>query len=122
METSPLNGRHSGMLLANFGPRGQLAGKYAGVFVSTAGLGGGQETTALNSISTLTHHGIIYVPLGYSHAFELQGNIAEVHGGSPWGAGTLAGADGSRKPSDLELEVARRQGTAFWNIVSKVQF
>lgn len=61
--------------------QGQLAGKYAGIFVSTAGLGGGQETTALNSISTLAHHGIIYVPLGYSHAFELQGNIEEVHGG-----------------------------------------
>ena len=61
--------------------KGVLAGKYAGVFVSTAGLGGGQEATALNSISTLTHHGIIYVPLGYSHAFELQANIDEVHGG-----------------------------------------
>ncbi|TEB31059.1 flavo protein WrbA [Coprinellus micaceus] len=101
---------------------GKLAGKYAGVFVSTAGLGGGQEATALNSISTLTHHGIIYVPLGYSHAFELQANIEEVHGGSPWGAGTLAGPTGARQPSELELEVARRQGSAFWNIVSKVQF
>ncbi|RXW14851.1 hypothetical protein EST38_g11000 [Candolleomyces aberdarensis] len=101
---------------------GKLAGKYAGMFTSTAGLGGGQESTFLSSLSTLTHHGIIYVPLGYSHAFELQSNITEVHGGSPWGAGTLAGADGSRQPSELELEVARRQGSAFWNIVSKVQF
>lgn len=101
---------------------GALAGKMAGMFVSTAGLGGGQESTALSTLSTLVHHGIIYVPLGYSHAFELQSNIAEVHGGSPWGAGTLAGGDGSRQPSELELEVARRQGAAFWNIVSKVKF
>lgn len=101
---------------------GQLAGKYAGMFVSTAGLGGGQESTFVSSLSTLTHHGIIYVPLGYSHAFELQSNIEEVHGGSPWGAGTLAGATGARQPSELELEVARRQGSAFWNIVSKVKF
>jgi NAD(P)H dehydrogenase (quinone) len=42
--------------------------------------------------------------------------------GSPWGAGTLAGPTGARQPSELELEVARRQGSAFWNIVSKVQF
>jgi NAD(P)H dehydrogenase (quinone) len=101
---------------------GGLAGKYAGIFVSTAGLGGGQESTALNSLSTLVHHGIIYVPLGYSHAFELQSNIEEVHGGSPWGAGTLAGGNGARQPSELELEVARRQGAAFWNIISKVTF
>ncbi|KAF6756480.1 flavo protein-like protein [Ephemerocybe angulata] len=100
---------------------GSLAGKYAGVFVSTSGLGGGQETTALNSISTLTHHGILYVPFGYSNAFELQSNLEEVHGGSPWGAGTLAG-NGTRQPSELELEVARRQGAAFWNIVSRVKF
>ncbi|KAF6756479.1 flavo protein-like protein [Ephemerocybe angulata] len=101
---------------------GALAGKYAGIFVSTAGLGGGQETTALNSLSTLVHHGIIYVPLGYSHAFELQSNIEEVHGGSPWGAGTLAGGKGERTASALELEVATRQGAAFYNIVSKVKF
>lgn len=101
---------------------GALAGKMAGMFVSTAGLGGGQESTALSTLSTLVHHGIIYVPLGYSHAFELQSNITEVHGGSPWGAGTLAGGDGSRQPSELELEVARRQGSMFWNTVSKVKF
>ncbi|KAF5336540.1 hypothetical protein D9611_006723 [Ephemerocybe angulata] len=100
---------------------GSLAGKYAGVFVSTSGMGGGQETTALNSISTLTHHGILYVPFGYSNAFELQSNLEEVHGGSPWGAGTLAG-NGTRQPTELELEVARRQGAAFWNIVSRVKF
>ena len=61
---------------------GALAGKYAGVFVSTAGPGGGQETTVYNSLSTLTHHGIIYVPLGYKHAFPQLTNLEEVHGGT----------------------------------------
>jgi NAD(P)H dehydrogenase (quinone) len=69
---------------------GGLWGKYAGVFVSTAGPGGGQETTAISSLSTLTHHGIIYVPLGYKPAFAQISNLEEVHGGSPWGAGTYA--------------------------------
>lgn len=69
---------------------GALWGKYAGVFVSTAGLGGGQETTVLTSITTLAHHGINFVPLGYKPAFGILANVEEVHGGSPWGAGSLA--------------------------------
>jgi NAD(P)H dehydrogenase (quinone) len=60
---------------------GKLAGKYAGFFVSTAGLGGGQESTVLASISTLAHHGVLYVPFGYSHAFPQLSNLDEVHGG-----------------------------------------
>lgn len=60
---------------------GGLAGKYAGVFISTGTTGGGQETTALSVLSTFVHHGIIFVPLGYSHALELQANTEEVHGG-----------------------------------------
>ncbi|KAF5364617.1 hypothetical protein D9758_005631 [Tetrapyrgos nigripes] len=60
---------------------GALAGKYASVFVSTASPGGGQETTVVNSLSTLTHHGIIYVPLGYSTTFSQLTNLDEVHGG-----------------------------------------
>jgi len=101
---------------------GKLAGKYAGFFISTAGLGGGQESTVLASISTLAHHGIVYVPFGYSHAFPQITNLSEVHGGSPWGAGTFAGADGSRQPSVLELEIANIHGKSFWEIVSKVKF
>lgn len=50
--------------------------------MSTAGLGGGQEVTALNTLSTLAHHGIIYVPLGYSQVFGQLTNITEVHGGA----------------------------------------
>jgi NAD(P)H dehydrogenase (quinone) len=102
--------------------QGALTGKYAGVFVSTAGVGGGQESTVLNSLSTLTHHGIIYVPLGYKHTFPLISNLEEVHGGSPWGAGTYAASDGSRQPSELEKNIATIQGESFWNTVSKVSF
>jgi NAD(P)H dehydrogenase (quinone) len=102
--------------------QGALSGKYAGVFVSTGTPGGGQEATVLNSLSTLTHHGIIYVPLGYKHTFPLISNLEEVHGGSPWGAGTYAAADGSRQPTELEKSMATIQGESFWNTVSKVSF
>jgi len=101
---------------------GTLYGKYASIFVSTAGPGGGQETTALNSMSTLTHHGIIHVPLGYAHSFAQISSLDEVHGGSPWGAGTYAKSDGSRQPTTLELEIAHIQGKAFWDNVSRVNF
>ena len=69
---------------------GLYHGKYAGIFVSTSTPGGGQESTVANSISTLVHHGIIYVPLGYKNAFPLLAELNEVRGGSPWGAGTFA--------------------------------
>ena len=74
------------------------------------------------SLSTLTHHGIIFVPLGYSTTFAQLANLSEVRGGSPWGAGTFAGADGSRSPSALELELAVAQGKLFFNTVKKVSF
>ncbi|KAJ7624661.1 NADH-quinone oxidoreductase [Roridomyces roridus] len=98
---------------------GALAGKYAGAFVSTAGSGGGQETTIAAAISTLTHHGVLFVPLGYKHAFPQLTNVEEVRGGSPWGAGTFASSDGSRQPTPLELEVARIQGKSFWDLVAR---
>ncbi|KAK7438881.1 flavodoxin-like fold protein [Stygiomarasmius scandens] len=101
---------------------GGLAGKYASVFVSTGTPGGGQEATVLNAMSTLTHHGILYVPLGYSTTFGQLTNLDEVHGGSPWGAGTFAAGDGSRQPSALELEIATLQGKQFYGVVSKVSF
>lgn len=99
-----------------------LAGKYAGLFVSTASPGGGQESTFMNTMSTLAHHGIIYVPFGYKSAFADLCNLDEVHGGSPWGAGTFAAGDGSRQPSALELGMAEKQGKYFYEIVSKVTF
>ncbi|KAJ5548692.1 hypothetical protein N7513_005926 [Penicillium frequentans] len=97
-------------------------GKYAGLFISTGTPGGGQESTAISSMSTLAHHGFVYVPLGYKNVFPLLANLDEVHGGSPWGAGTFAAADGSRQPTALELEIAERQGNDFWTTVSKVNF
>ncbi|EAU82169.2 1,4-benzoquinone reductase [Coprinopsis cinerea okayama7 len=101
---------------------GKLSGKYAGVFISTGTMGGGQETTAISTMSTLMHHGMIFVPLGYAHSFDLMSRMDEVRGGSPWGAGTFAGGDGSRMPSQLELDIAEIQGKAFWETVSRVRF
>ena len=87
--------------------KGTLIGKVASVFSST-GTGGGNESTILTFIPTLLHHGMIYVGLPYSCP-ELT-NITELKGGSPYGAGTIAGPDGSRSPSKLELAMARFQG------------
>lgn len=69
---------------------GGFWGKYAGLFISTGTQGGGQESTALAAMSTLAHHGIIYVPLGYKTTFHLLGDNSEVRGGSAWGAGTFS--------------------------------
>ncbi|CAE6481446.1 unnamed protein product [Rhizoctonia solani] len=100
-----------------------LHGKYAGVFVTTGTPGGGQEQTVSNMMSTLTHHGIIFVPLGYySTAYPHLTSFAEPHGGSPWGAGAFAGADGSRQPNETEINIAKAHGESFWNNISKVNF
>jgi NAD(P)H dehydrogenase (quinone) len=101
---------------------GGFWGKYAGLFISTASLGGGQESTALASMSTFAHHGIIYVPFGYAKAFPDMSDLSEVHGGTPWGAGTFAGGDGSRQPSARELKIAEIQGEEFYKTISKVNF
>ncbi|CCE81611.1 Piso0_002273 [Millerozyma farinosa CBS 7064] len=98
---------------------GALYGKPAGIFVSTGTQGGGQETTVRNSLSYLAHHGLVYVPLGYAKTFAQQANLEEVHGGSPWGAGTFAAGDGSRQPSKLELDVAHAHGESFAQIAVK---
>ncbi|EPS39450.1 hypothetical protein H072_6761 [Dactylellina haptotyla CBS 200.50] len=101
---------------------GGFYGKYVGIFISTGTLGGGQESTAIAAMSTLAHHGMIYVPLGYAKAFQQMTDLTEVHGGSPWGSGTFAAADGSRQPSDKEKELAKIQGKTFWETISKVNF
>jgi len=101
---------------------GALYGKYFGLFVSTGTAGGGQETTAITSLSSWVHQGMIYVPLGYATAFPLLADLSEARGGSPWGAGTFSGGDGSRQPSKNELEVAKIQGKSFYQTVSKVNF
>ena len=97
-----------------------LAGKPAGVFVATGTQGGGQETTALTAVTQLTHHGMLFVPLGYTFGAGMFG-VDEVRGGSPYGAGTFAGADGSRTPSEAELAIARHQGTYFAGIAKKLK-
>ncbi len=88
--------------------RGALIGKIGSVFTSTASQHGGQETTLTSFHVTLLHHGMIVVGLPYSFA----GNtiMSEISGGTPYGASTLAGADGSRMPSANELAGARFQG------------
>ncbi|PYI35229.1 flavo protein WrbA [Aspergillus indologenus CBS 114.80] len=101
---------------------GGFFGKYAGLFVSTGTLGGGQESTAIAAMSTLAHHGFLYVPLGYKTAFPLLANLEEIHGGSAWGAGTFAGADGSRQPTALELQIAETQGKSFYEHLARVNF
>lgn len=93
--------------------------KYAGLFISTGSLGGGQESTAIAAMSTLAHHGVIYVPLGYAKTFSLMADLSEVHGGGPWGAGTFAGVDGSRQPSARELDIAQAQGELFYQVVAR---
>jgi NAD(P)H dehydrogenase (quinone) len=65
-------------------------GKYAGLFIGTGTQGGGQEVTAMAAMSTLVHHGMVYVPLGYDASFTIQAGFDEIRGGSPWGAGTFS--------------------------------
>lgn len=96
---------------------GGFWGKKAGLFILTGTLGGGQESTAIAAMSTLAHHGITFVPLGYAKSFSQLTDLSEVHGGSSWGAGAFAGSDGSRQPSTLELEIATIQGEQFYNLV-----
>nr|GMD14102.1 probable NAD(P)H dehydrogenase (quinone) FQR1-like 3 [Ipomoea batatas] len=96
-----------------------LAGKPAGIFWSTGFHGGGQELTALTAITQLAHHGMIFVPVGYtfgSGMFEMN----EVRGGSSYGTGTYA-ADGSRQPTDLELQQAFHQGKYTAEITKKLK-
>lgn len=90
---------------------GALAGKFTGIFFSTAVQHGGQETTAFTTITYFAHHGMVYVPLGFAnpHLFD----NSEVIGGSPYGAGTIANGDGSRQPSEKELSIAETQGENF---------
>ncbi|XP_058102546.1 probable NAD(P)H dehydrogenase (quinone) FQR1-like 3 [Magnolia sinica] len=97
----------------------QLAGKPAGVFWSTGFHGGGQENTALTAITQLAHHGIMFVPLGYTFGSGMF-EINEVKGGSSYGAGTYAG-DGRREPTELELQQAFYQGKYVAGIAKKLK-
>jgi NAD(P)H dehydrogenase (quinone) len=96
----------------------KLVGKVASVFASTASQHGGQESTILTFIPTILHLGMIYVGLPYSFAGQFGHD--EVKGGSPYGATTIAGGDGSRQPSAIELEAARFQGAHVAQIAAKL--
>jgi len=99
--------------------RGGLVGKPGGVFCSTATQHGGQETTLMASIQTLLHHGMVVVGLPYAFAGQMR--LDEVTGGSPYGATTIAGGDGSRRPSENELDGARFQGRHIAGITLKLR-
>lgn len=97
--------------------KGGLIGKPGSVFTST-GTGGGNETTIQSFHTTLLHHGMIIVGVPYSNP-ELA-DVSEVRGGSPLGAATIAGADGSRQSSDKELTLARAQGARVADLAVKL--
>jgi NAD(P)H dehydrogenase (quinone) len=98
--------------------KGSLIGKVAGVFTSSATQHGGQESTILTFLPVLMHLGFVITGLPYS--FQGQMGHAEVMGNSPYGASTIAGGDGSRQPSKLDLEGARFQGKHIAEIASKI--
>lgn len=98
--------------------RGQLVGKLGSVFTST-GTGGGAETTITSFWHTLAHHGMLICGLPYLMP-ELS-ELDEVRGGSPYGAATLAGADGSRQPSAKELKLAHFQGAHVAGLCVRMQ-
>jgi NAD(P)H dehydrogenase (quinone) len=95
-----------------------LVGKVGSVFVSTASQHGGQETTITSFHTTLLHHGMVIVGLPYT--FEGNSEMGEISGGTPYGASTLAGNDGSRMPSANELAGARFQGAHVATIAGKL--
>ncbi|GAB0151947.1 MULTISPECIES: NAD(P)H:quinone oxidoreductase [Marinobacterium] len=97
--------------------KGALVGKVGSVFTST-GTGGGNETTIQSFHTTLFHHGMVVVGLPY--ALPEMTDISSVHGGSPLGAATIAGADGSRTPSEQELTMAHFQGAHVARISAKL--
>ncbi|HDZ39647.1 MAG TPA: NAD(P)H:quinone oxidoreductase [Marinobacter sp.] len=98
--------------------KGALAGKVASVFTST-GTGGGQEMTITSTWTTLAHHGMVIVPIGYTTPALFD--VSQVGGGTPYGASTIAGGDGSRQPDERELGIARHQGAHVAQIAAKLK-
>jgi len=98
--------------------KGALIGKLGAVFTSTATQHAGQETTITSFHTTLLHHGMVITGVPFSVP-ELS-NVDEVSGGTPYGASTIAGADGSRTPTQNELAIARAQGAHVANLAAKL--
>lgn len=99
--------------------KGQLIGKVGSVFTSTATQHGGQESTILSFHTTLLHHGMVVVGVPYSEARQMT--LTEITGGSPYGASTITGGDGSRQPSENELAIARFQGEHVARIAARLK-
>ncbi|EFN56868.1 hypothetical protein CHLNCDRAFT_144498 [Chlorella variabilis] len=101
--------------------KGSLVGKPAAAFTSVGTQGGGIETTIMTAVTQFTHHGMIFVPPGYSFGADMF-SLEAVKAGSPWGAATFAGADGSRQPTEVELQYAKHQasGAYFARVVKKL--
>lgn len=98
--------------------RGALHGKVGGAFTSTATQHGGQETTLFSVITNLLHFGMTIIGLPYSHQGQMTLN--EIVGGAPYGATTIAGGQGQRQPSAIELEGARHQGALIAKTANKL--
>ncbi len=98
--------------------KGSLVGKVGSVMSSSATQHGGQESTILSFHNTLLHHGMVIAGLPY--AFQGQMGVEEVKGGSPYGASTIAGGQGERMPSKVELEAARYQGRYVAELAKKL--
>ena len=98
--------------------RGALNGKAGGAFTSTATQHGGQETTLFSVITNLLHFGMIIVGLPYSHQGQMT--LDEIVGGAPYGATTIAGGQGQRQPSAIELAGARHQGELIAKTANKL--
>ncbi|MBX5154539.1 NAD(P)H:quinone oxidoreductase type IV [Rhizobium lentis] len=97
---------------------GKLVGKIGSVFTSSATQHGGQESTILGFIPTFLHQGMVVAGLPY--AFQGQMGTEEVKGGSPYGASTITNGDGSRQPSEIELEGAKYQGAHVARLAAKL--
>ncbi|ANB16714.1 NAD(P)H:quinone oxidoreductase [Dokdonella koreensis] len=98
--------------------RGVLNGKVGAAFTSTATQHGGQETTLFSILTNLLHFGLVTVGLPYS--YQPQMTLAEITGGSPYGATTITGGDGARQPSAIELDGARFQGRHVAEVTNKL--
>jgi len=97
---------------------GALNGKVGGAFTATATQHGGQETTLFSLITNLMHFGLVVV--GMDYGYQAQMRLDEVTGGSPYGATTITGGDGSRQPSQTELDGARYQGRRIAEVAQKL--
>lgn len=98
--------------------RGALKGKVGAAFASTATQHGGQETTLFSIITNLLHFGMMIVGLPYTHQGQMS--VDEIVGGAPYGATTVAGGDGARQPSSIDLAGARHQGMRVAEVVAKL--